>query len=86
MNFRTDNNHVSETFAFQNAQLKILDVNGQDSQLGIKKGEKYQIQIDLEDSLVSNCQGKNIKIFFAHIFYRANIQYSQYSLTSKTVK
>ena len=86
MNFRTDNNHVSETFSFQNAQLKILDVNGQDSQLGIKKGEKYQIQIDLEDSLVSNCQGKNIKVFFAYIFYQENIQYSQYSLTSKTVK
>ena len=79
MNFRTDNNHVSETFAFQNAQLKILDVNGQDSQLGIKKGEKYQIQIDLEDSLTPNCQEKNMKtpIFFEN---RTNIQYSEYSL------
>ena len=64
MNFRTDNNHVSETFVFQNAQLKILDVNGQDSQVGIKKGEKYQIQIDLEDNLTPSCQEKNIKHSF----------------------
>ena len=40
--------------------MKILDANGQDSQLQMKKGEKYQIQFDLEDSLASNCQEKNI--------------------------
>ena len=65
--FRTENSHISQIFAFQNAQLKILDVNGQDSQLRIKKGEKYQIQIDLEDSLVSNCQEKNINYRFSII-------------------
>ena len=39
--------------------MKILDANGQDSQLQMKKGEKYQIQFDLEDSLASNCQANN---------------------------
>ena len=65
--FRTENSHISQIFTFQNAQLKILDQNGEDSQLGIKKGEKYKIQIDLElqDSLVSNCQGKNINYRFS---------------------
>ena len=57
--FRTENSHISQTFAFANPQMKILDENGQDSQLQMKKGEKYQIQFDLEDNLASNCQAKN---------------------------
>ena len=39
--------------------MKILDENGQDFDLKMKKGEKYQIKFDLEDSLTSNCQEKN---------------------------
>ena len=58
-NFRTENNHISQTFAFANPQMKILDENGQDFDLKMKKGEKYQIKFDLEDSLTSNCQEKN---------------------------
>ena len=73
--FRTENSHISQIFTFQNAQLKILDQNGEDSQLGMRKGEKYQIQIDLEDSLVSNCQGKNINYRFSLIL-RLKIHYS----------
>ena len=39
--------------------MEILDENGLDSELKMKKGEKYQIKFDLEDSLTSNCQEKN---------------------------
>ena len=56
--FRGDSTHISGILAFQNVQLKILDANGLDSELKIKKGEKYQIQIDLEDSLTPTCQGR----------------------------
>ena len=41
--------------------MEILDENGQDAELKMKKGEKYQIKFDLDDSLTPNCQEKNIK-------------------------
>ena len=56
--FRGDSALMSQTFAFQNVQLKILDANGLDSELKMKKGEKYQIQIDLEDILTPTCQDR----------------------------
>ena len=83
---RTENTHISNNFAFENAKLKILDKNGQDSQ-DLKKGEMYNIQIDLEDNLTENCKEKNIKSFKTPILYfSAQNQYSEYRLISKAAK
>ena len=59
---RAESTHISQTIAFQNAKMEILDENGLDSELKMKKGEKYQIKFDLEDSLTPNCQEKNQKL------------------------
>ena len=62
MNFypflRQQSIHIVETVAFGNAKLKILGENDQKyfTQTELKKGEKYQIQMDLEEELASNCQ------------------------------
>ena len=84
---RTENTHISKSFAFENAKLKILDKNGQDSQ-ELKKGEMYNIQIDLEDNLTENCKEKNIKIFKILIFtfFDNQNRYSEYRLISKAAK
>ena len=85
--FRTENTHISNNFAFENAKLKILDKNGQDSQ-DLKKGEDYQIQIDLEDNLTENCKEKNIEIFEVPVFtfFTTQNRYSEYRLISKAAK
>ena len=55
---RQETNHIIKTVAFENAKLKILGENDQKyfTQTELKKGEKYQIQIDLEEELASNCK------------------------------
>ena len=58
--FRQQSIHIVETVAFGNAKLKILGENDQKyfTQTELKKGEKYQIQIDLEDILTPTCQDR----------------------------
>ena len=55
---RQETIHIVETVAFEIAKLKILGENDQKyfTQTELKKGEKYQIQMDLEEELTSNCQ------------------------------
>ena len=59
---RAESTHISQTIAFQNAKMEILDENGQDAELKMKKGEKYQIKFDLDDSLTPKCQEKDNQI------------------------
>ena len=58
--------------------MKILDENGQDFDLKMKKGVKYQIKFDLEDSLTSNCQEKNpfYKILNSDYFFKMSFMHS----------
>ena len=56
--FRQESVHIVQEVAFENAKLKILGEDDQKyfTQSEIKQGGKYQIQIDLEEELASNCQ------------------------------
>ena len=63
--FRQESIHIVKTVAFENAKLKILGEGDQKyfTQSEIKQGGKYQIQIDLEEELASNCQECIFRIF-----------------------
>ena len=55
---RQESVHIVQKVAFEDAKLKILGEDDQKyfTQSEIKQGGKYQIQIDLEEELASNCQ------------------------------
>ena len=55
---RQESVHIVQEVAFEDAKLKILGEDDQKyfTQSEIKQGGKYQIQIDLEEELASNCQ------------------------------
>jgi len=61
--FRQEATHIVENVAFENAKLKILGENDQKyfTQSELKQGGKYQVQIDLEEELASNCQDRTFK-------------------------
>ena len=61
--FRQEATHIVENVAFENAKLKILGENDQKyfTQSELKQGGKYQVQIDLEEELASNCQDRIFK-------------------------
>ena len=64
-----------ETVAFENAKLKILGEGDQKyfTQSEIKQGGKYQIQIDLEEELASNCQECIFRIFIKKMIFEKKI-------------
>ena len=63
---RAESNHITETVAFQNSQIKILDENSQNlldqnPPTALKQGKFYNLQMDLGEDLASNCKEKNSK-------------------------
>ena len=53
--FRNENEHMHQNYEFQSAELEILDANGENTigAIDMKKGEKYIVQIDLHEELVT---------------------------------
>ena len=79
---RQESVHIVQEVAFEDAKLKILGEDDQKyfTQSEIKQGGKYQIQIDLEEELASNCQECifGFKNFFRFLIFE-NFSYSSRS-------
>ena len=59
--FRNENEHMHQNYEFQSAALEILDANGENTigAIDMKKGEKYIVQIDLQEELVTGYEEKD---------------------------
>ena len=59
--FRNENEHMHQNYEFQSAELEILDANGENTigAIDMKKGEKYIVQIDLHEELVTGYEEKD---------------------------